>query len=122
MAQTHADIATLESAGRSFEGRELWVLRISKSGNKAARAVYVDAGIHAREWIAPPVAVYLIQQLTDNQDANADLLEDLDWYIMPLVNPDGYEYTHTRVSRIFVEKTKTKQQPKKTCSTHYQSC
>ena len=92
----HSDIATLESVGKSSEGRDLWVLRLSKAGNKAAKAIYVDAGIHAREWIAPPVAIYLIQQLTENSKDNADLLDGLDWYIMPLVNPDGYEYTHTR--------------------------
>lgn len=95
-AAAYPDLVTLMNAGKTFEGRDMLALRISKSGGKAARAIVVDAGIHAREWISPPVAIFLIQQLTEHQSTNAGLLDDLDWYIMPVVNPDGYEYTHTR--------------------------
>ncbi|XP_026272805.1 carboxypeptidase B-like [Frankliniella occidentalis] len=95
-ADAYPHLATLEQAGKSFEGRDMTALRISKNGGTSARAIFVDAGIHAREWIAPPVAIYLIQQLTQQAEANDALLDGLDWYIMPLVNPDGYEYTHTR--------------------------
>ena len=27
-----------------------------------------------------------------------DLMDHYDWYILPIANPDGYEYTHTNVS------------------------
>lgn len=97
-ANAYPDLVKLDSAGKSFEGREMSYVRISKNGGTSSRAIIVDAGIHAREWIAPPVAIYLIQQLVTNQATNAAMLDDLDWYIMPLVNPDGYEYTHTKVS------------------------
>ncbi|KAJ1530656.1 hypothetical protein ONE63_005528 [Megalurothrips usitatus] len=95
-AKQYPNLVMLHSAGKSFEGRDMTALRISKTGGKSERAVIVDAGIHAREWIAPPVAVYLIQQLTQGGAAADALLDGLDWYILPLVNPDGYEYTHTR--------------------------
>ena len=37
-------------------------------------------GIHAREWIAPAVVTYLINELTANRDpANDDLVNSLDW-------------------------------------------
>jgi murein tripeptide amidase MpaA len=26
---------------------------------------------------------------------NKDILENVDWYFVPVLNPDGYEYTHT---------------------------
>ena len=45
-------------------------------------------GIHARQWIAPAVASYFIQQLIE-VPANAKLLQSVDWYIMPVMNPDG---------------------------------
>ncbi|KAK3927537.1 Carboxypeptidase B [Frankliniella fusca] len=98
-AAAYPNLVKLEQAGKSFEGRDMTALRISKNGGDSPRAVFVDAGIHAREWIAPPVAIYLIQQLTQQAAANDALLDGLDWYILPLVNPDGYEYTHTRTNK-----------------------
>jgi len=45
-------------------------------------------GFHAREWITIALATYIIQQLVE-EPANAKLLSNIDWYIMPVVNPDG---------------------------------
>jgi murein tripeptide amidase MpaA len=50
-------------------------------------------GIHAREWISPAVTSYIIQQLVEVQ-ANAKLSLNVDWYIMPVMNPDGIVYFH----------------------------
>lgn len=60
----------------------------------------MDAGIHAREWIAPATALYLINQLVEHSSEHQDLLQDMDWYILPLVNPDGYEYSQTKVNSV----------------------
>jgi murein tripeptide amidase MpaA len=58
--------------------------------------MWVDGGIHAREWITPAVVTFMIKQLVEVQDQEeSDLLEKLDWYILPQVNPDGYEYTRS---------------------------
>jgi hypothetical protein len=47
--------------GSTYEGLLIRGLKISKqSGNTG---IFIDAGIHAREWIAPAVATYLIDQL-----------------------------------------------------------
>jgi hypothetical protein len=47
--------------GSTYEGLPIRGLKISKqSGNTG---IFVDACIHAREWIAPAVATYLIDQL-----------------------------------------------------------
>jgi murein tripeptide amidase MpaA len=43
---------------------------------------------HAREWISPAVVTYIIHQLVE-EPANLKLLQNVDWYIMPVVNPDG---------------------------------
>lgn len=73
-------------------------MKISSGGSNKP-IIYVQAAIHAREWIAPPVALYIINQLVENPN-NAYLYEDIDWVIIPVVNPDGYEYTHTTVSKL----------------------
>jgi len=53
-------------------------------------------GIHAREWIALASALYLIDQLVRMFSSNntTDPRVNVNWYIIPLLNPDGYEYTH----------------------------
>lgn len=57
--------------------------------------------MHAREWVTTPVTLYSIHRLVENlRTEDTDLLADIDWIILPLVNPDGYEYTHTGVSII----------------------
>ncbi len=63
------------------------------------------AGIHAREWISPAVVMYMVRELTERADANADLVDNLDWYVVPSVNPDGYVFSH-EVDRLW-RKTRT---------------
>jgi hypothetical protein len=47
--------------GSTYEGLPIRGLKISKqSGNTG---IFIEAGIHAREWISPAVATYLIDQL-----------------------------------------------------------
>jgi murein tripeptide amidase MpaA len=56
-----AGIAEKFSIGNSWEGRPIHGLKLSKkSGNVA---IFVEAGIHAREWISPATATYIIDQL-----------------------------------------------------------
>jgi carboxypeptidase A len=78
--------------GTSYEGRPLKLLKISKKqGN---RAIFVEAHIHAREWVASATATWIINELlrSDNQDVK-ELADNIDWYFLPNANPDGYEYT-----------------------------
>ncbi|KAF5297197.1 hypothetical protein FQA39_LY12212 [Lamprigera yunnana] len=73
---------------------KLKVVKISTNPSANKPIIFIDAGIHAREWIAPAQALYIIQELVENS-ANIDLLNKVDWHILPVLNPDGYEYTHT---------------------------
>jgi murein tripeptide amidase MpaA len=64
---------------------------------------WIDAGIHAREWIAPATALHFIRELETKYETDPviqSMLDQLDWYIMPVMNPDGYEFTHTEVGRV----------------------
>ncbi len=56
----------------------------------------ISEGIHAREWIGPATATFLIYELTENRRSdNEDLVKKLDWYFVPSVNPDGYAYSRS---------------------------
>ncbi|XP_018567158.1 carboxypeptidase B [Anoplophora glabripennis] len=93
LAADYPSIVTTEVVGQSFEGRDISLIRISSGGTNKT-TIFAEATIHAREWIAPPVALYVISQLVENSE-NAYMYEDVDWAIIPVANPDGYEYTHT---------------------------
>ena len=87
----------VKTVGKSFEGREIKTIKITNVDGKQKNSVFIDAGIHAREWIAPATALYLIEQLLDSNSNYSKILDQMDIVIMPVVNPDGYEYTHSKV-------------------------
>lgn len=97
VARSYPHLVTLESIGRSYENRDTKLVRISTDTGSSIRkpTIFIDAGIHAREWIAPAQAIYLIFQLVENYSVNSALLRNVDFVILPLVNPDGYEFSRT---------------------------
>lgn len=69
-----------------------------KTENELKSTVLIDGGIHGREWISVSTTIYCINQLIENLRRNTHLLKKLDFLIVPIVNVDGYEYSHTNVS------------------------
>lgn len=52
--------------------------------------------MHAREWISSATATYVLNQLLRSTDPEVQFIaENVDWYIIPVTNPDGYEYTRS---------------------------
>ncbi|PNF26577.1 hypothetical protein B7P43_G13052 [Cryptotermes secundus] len=105
LAEKYPDLVSVESLGVSYENREMLVIKISSGGGGHRPAVLVDGGIHAREWIAPAMALYIINQLVENNAANSDLTDSVDWFIVPVLNPDGYEYSHTTVRNTYISRS-----------------
>ncbi|BFF97756.1 carboxypeptidase B [Drosophila madeirensis] len=96
LAAAYPSRVSVQVAGKSYENRDIKTITISNGDGKSGKSViFLDAGIHAREWIAHAGALYVIHQLVENFAANSALLKNFDWVILPVVNPDGYEYTHT---------------------------
>jgi murein tripeptide amidase MpaA len=97
LAEKYPDLVSVESVGLSYENRDMLLIKISAGGAGHRPAVLVDGGIHAREWIAPAMALYIIHQLVEHNDTSSDLIDGVDWLILPVLNPDGYEYSHNTV-------------------------
>ncbi|XP_028160940.1 carboxypeptidase B-like isoform X1 [Ostrinia furnacalis] len=100
IAAQYPELVTLVNAGQSFEGRDIKYLKISTTNfTDTSKPVYfMDAMMHAREWVTTPVTLFSIHRLVEDlRDLDRDLLEDIDWIILPMTNPDGYEYSHTDV-------------------------
>lgn len=86
--------------GKSYEGREIKGVKLRFAAAEKP-GVFIEGGIHAREWISPATVTYILNQLLSSNDPNVrEMAERHDWYIFPSFNPDGYEYTHTTVSNI----------------------
>ncbi|XP_053639048.1 carboxypeptidase B-like [Cherax quadricarinatus] len=95
----YPDLVTIMDIGLSFENRPLRVAKVSNGTNKPA--VWIDGGIHAREWVSSATAMYILHRLVEFSWEEPDLISNFDWYIMPMSNPDGYEYSrhHDRLWR-----------------------
>ena len=97
MALKYAHIANLSSIGQSVEGRELWVMRITKDPNidlpGKPKFKYVG-NMHGDETISRQVLVYLVEHLLTRYGEDqriTELVTRTDIYIMPSMNPDGFE-------------------------------
>ncbi len=95
--EAYPNLVSMESAGKSFEGRDIWALTITNRATGCPckkPAIYVDGNIHAGEVTGCMVAVYLIDYLTDNYGKDEEVTHLLDtktFYVLPRVNPDGAE-------------------------------
>jgi len=83
----------VDSVGASYEGRPILAVKIGPADDSPDRPnVLFVATHHAREWIAPAVAMKLIRWLADSAGPT---LAAHDVWVIPVENPDGYEYTFT---------------------------
>ena len=98
LVETYPEMVSIEDIGESYEGRTMRVLKICKGGACGKKpTMWIDGGIHAREWISPAVATYHMRELVENGDKYpSEIVDQLDWYILPVHNPDGYEYSRVR--------------------------
>ncbi|CAN8024745.1 unnamed protein product [Ixodes persulcatus] len=94
LAQKYSNIATVRSIGMTQEGRPIKGIILSTGGNRPV--IWLDGGIHAREWISPASLVYLLGKMTSGYGSDSTitgLMQAFDFYVFPVVNPDGYAYT-----------------------------
>ena len=67
------DLLTVESIGRSHEGREIWLATVTNAGTGPARekpALWVEANIHAMELTGSAAALHLVHTLLGRYGAD----------------------------------------------------
>ena len=97
-AKEYPDLIQLESIGKSYEGRDVWLITATnfRSGIDAEKpALWVDGNLHASEVTGSTAALYLIHALVTQYGKNENVTRAMDtraFYIAPRVNPDGAEW------------------------------
>jgi len=92
MASSYSD-ASVFTVGQTYEGRTIQGLKIS-SGGRNKPAFVINCGIHAREWVGPASCMYATKYLLEGS-SYSNYRSQVDYYIIPSSNPDGYDYTWT---------------------------
>jgi len=88
LGESYNDIK-IHRIGKSTEGRDIKVVEVGKGH----RRIWIDGGIHAREWISPASVSYILHGLVEEAHLYSDILNTFTFYISPSINPDGYEYS-----------------------------
>jgi murein tripeptide amidase MpaA len=97
-AEEYPQLVRIESIGKSYEGRDIWLLTLTNFATGPAEekpALWVDGNIHASEVSPSAACLYLIHRLTREYGSHEKITRCLDtraFYVCPRVNPDGAEW------------------------------
>ncbi|EYC28275.1 hypothetical protein Y032_0008g72 [Ancylostoma ceylanicum] len=98
----YPDKARVVNIGTTEEGRPIKGIKIGSNVHRNdKRIVWIDGGIHAREWAAVHTVIYVIDRLIADYETDPFVkraVDQLNFYIFPVLNPDGYEYSRSGVS------------------------
>jgi zinc carboxypeptidase len=95
LVAAYPDFLTLSSIGKTWEGRDLWLVTIDnpKTGPDTSKpAFYLDGNIHGNEVQGSETALYAIWFLMENYGRNemaTRLVDERAFYVLPMVNADG---------------------------------
>merc|ERR1712179_470420 len=78
------DFVTTEVIGQSYEKRDMRVVSVCRGGCGEKKVVWIDGGIHAREWVSPAAISWMLKELVENDADHPDLTQGLDWYFVLL--------------------------------------
>lgn len=97
-AAAYPQFVRLESIGKSYKGRDIWLITITNfetGDDKEKPAFWIDGNIHATELSASTACLYFINHLLTrygNDEAVTRVVDTRAYYIVPRVNPDGAEW------------------------------
>ena len=96
-AQALPTLVEVRSIGKSYEGRDIWVVIITSKATGAdidKPAFWVDGNIHAAELTASTACLYWLHKLATGYAKDPQVTQLLDTrvvYMVPRLNPDGAE-------------------------------
>lgn len=103
MEKQYPDLIEIIKIGTTYEGRDIVLAKISNNVETADEkpALLYTGSIHAREWIGHELALKFISHVAENRNVDPILekaLSESTLYMVPCLNPDGYEYSRKHFS------------------------
>ena len=95
LAQAYPDLVIKKSIGKSYEGRDIWLLEITNTKYGPAEdkpGFYIDGNIHSNEIQGSEISLYTAWYLVESFNENEfihELLNEKVFYIVPSINPDA---------------------------------
>jgi len=97
IAKEYPSLVSIEIYGETYENRPISLLKIGEStGETTKKAIWMDCGIHAREWIAPAFCQYFVREILQAYKTDpkmSEMMKNVDFYVTPVLNVDGYIYS-----------------------------
>ncbi len=98
-AATYPDIVMLDSIGPSYEGRYIYMVKLSDNVtvDEDEPELLLDAQHHAREWAAAQAARHFVDTLVTNYATDTvirDFIDSHEIWVIPVVNVDGFIYDY----------------------------
>jgi murein tripeptide amidase MpaA len=97
MVADRPDLGQMLDLGVTLQGRHIYGIRITGPGSNKP-AVLFNGCHHAREWISTMVPMWIADKFIYEYDTNPtvqSLVNSVEFFIVPVVNIDGYVYTWT---------------------------
>ncbi|KAF4096082.1 carboxypeptidase B [Onychostoma macrolepis] len=98
ISSANANLISRQVIGNTYEGRPMHLLKIGKKTGSTKPAVFMDCGFHAREWITHAFCQWFVKEAVSTYGSDSEmtnLLDRMDFFVLPVFNIDGYEYTWT---------------------------
>ncbi|XP_066477617.1 mast cell carboxypeptidase A-like [Tiliqua scincoides] len=97
MAEKYSKLVSRMEIGKTYEKNPIYLLKVGKESGKK-RAIFMECGIHAREWASPAFCQWFVKQAVrtyGNDKVMTNLLDNMNFYVLPVFNIDGYIWTWT---------------------------
>lgn len=98
MSEFNSMITVKDMGAKTFEGNVIKLVHIAL--NDTNPAIVIECGINAQQWISPAVCLYFMKKL-EEEGMNGPL-KSFQFYIVPVLNPDGYRYTWSGIENRYV--------------------
>jgi hypothetical protein len=101
--KNYPDIINVKNIGKSCEDRDILLATVSLNVAYAnlKPALLFTGTVHAREWIGNELGIEFIDYILKNYKNNPEILKTITYntlYLVPCLNPDGFEYSRTHFS------------------------
>ncbi|XP_050535360.1 carboxypeptidase B2-like [Daktulosphaira vitifoliae] len=97
LEKENSDLMKVIIIGYTINGTPLKVVQINpEQNNNSNFGIWIDGGTHAREWISISSILYILNEIIHNREFLSINMKMTQFFIMPVLNPDGYRHSQNK--------------------------